>query len=277
MRRRSSQGLVALVALALAGCATPAPSALPDGVTVSVYQTRFDYGVRQLEIKVGNGTDAAITVIRATFVSTRFADPAVWDRPQEVPPGSARDLRVQLPEPACDGGEARDTVLLELTLADGSAISATVVPEDEQGRVDFINGQDCLVAAVDDRAAITPPDALRWTPGAHAPALVELAVEPTGTGGLTIHYAKGTVLLRLVDETGASIDTLSIEGLPATIPLRIAPERCDAHAIAEDKRGTFFPLEVEAEDRSGTYYVAVSDSLRREIYAYCADYCDLPD
>lgn len=267
---------VVLLALALSGCAAPS-TALPDGITVSVYQNRFDYSVRQLEVKVTNGTDGVVTVTRATFESTRFSEPAVWDRPQEVPAGAARDLRVQLPEPDCNGRPARDTVVLEYTLADGSTGSATVVPTDEQGWVDAINGQDCLVASVDERVTISPPESLQWTPGARAPAVVVLSLDPTGVGTATIEEARGTVLLRLVDAAGSPITSLPIGGEPARIDLLIAPERCDAHAIAEDKRGTFFPLQISTDDgRTGTYYVAVSDALRGEIYSYYADFCGLP-
>ena len=40
-----------LAALVLSGC-SPAPAALPEGVTVSVFQSRFDRGLHQIEIKM---------------------------------------------------------------------------------------------------------------------------------------------------------------------------------------------------------------------------------
>jgi len=72
--------LVIAAAIVLAGCATDAAT-LPDGVTASVYQNRFDY------------TDAALTITRASLESTRFASPAAFDRSQVIPAGGARDLR----------------------------------------------------------------------------------------------------------------------------------------------------------------------------------------
>jgi hypothetical protein len=282
MRRALTLSL-ALTALVLTGCAAPAAE-LPATITASVFQNRFDYSLRQLEIKVSNGTDAAITVTRAAFESTRFTEPAVWDRPQEVPAGAARDLKVQLPDPVCDRADPVDSVTLEVTLGDGTSGTVTVTPSDEQGRVDTINAEDCLGVSVAEVATITPPAALDWTPGARAPAVLELAVRPTGGDGtVTIHDAKGTVLLGLADETGAAITVLPVElavdasTAESAIRLSLVPNRCDPHAVEEDKRGTFFPLDVETGDgRSGTVYIAVSDEVRRGLYEFYADYCGLP-
>ncbi|CAN5304839.1 hypothetical protein BH11ACT5_BH11ACT5_28080 [soil metagenome] len=282
MRRPLTLSL-ALAALALTGCAAPAAE-LPPTITASVFQNRFDYSLRQLEIKVANGTGATITVTRAEFESTRFTEAAVWDRPQEIPAGAARDLKVQLPDPVCDGAAPVDSVTLEVTLGDGTSGSVTVTPSDEQGRVDTINAEDCLGASVAAVASISPPAALDWVPGAHAPAVLELAVQATGGAGtVTVHDAKGTVLLGLADEQGAAI-TIQPVGLvvdadtaASAIRLRVIPNRCDPHAVEEDKRGTFFPLDVETGDgRSGTVYIAVSDGVRRSLYEFYADYCGLP-
>lgn len=273
---------LALLAVSLTACSSAAT--LPTGVTVSVFQNRFDYSLRQLELKVSNGTDTPITITKAQFVSSRFASPATWDRPQLVPDGSARDLKVQLTDPVCDGTAPSDTVALDFTLADGRVGTATVVPADEQGRVDAISAEDCLNVSVAAIAEISAPAEVPWTPGAHAPAVLDLAVEPTGAAGsLTIHRAKGTVLLSLVDPSGGQVYDVAVDRVvdagagAGVIRLLLVPARCDAHAVEEDKRGTFFPLEVETSDgRSGRIYVAVSDGVRRSLYDFYADYCGLP-
>jgi hypothetical protein len=273
------------LALLLSGCAaTTGQAALPAGVTVSVFQNRFDYSLRQLELKVMNGTSMPITVTSAAFSSTRFATPATWDRPQLVPDGAARDLRVQLTDPVCDTVPPKDTVVIEFTLEDGTTGTATVTPTDEQARVDAINEEDCLGVSVAAIAAITAPASVRWTPGAHAPAALDISVVPTGAkGSLTLHYAKGTVLLSLVDAADGEPYDMPLEQVvdagsgARVIPLALVPARCDPHAIEEDKRGTFFPLEVETGDgRSGKIYIGVSDEVRRSLYEFYADYCGLP-
>lgn len=272
-----------LFALALTGCAS-APAGLPDGVTASVYQNRFDYSLRQMQIKVSNGTDETITVTRATLDSTRWTEPAVWDRPQEIPPGAARDLKVLLGAADCDAVELEDVVTLGLTLADGGTVTGTLVPEDETGRLAAVYAQDCLGEEIAAVATITPPDAVTWVPGAGGAATVDLTITPTGAEGeFTIHQAKGTVLLKLVDEGGATLEVQPLERVvvastgAGVIRLLVEPTRCDPHAVAEDKRGTFFPLDVSTPSgNSGTIYVAVSDEVRLSIYEFFADHCGLP-
>lgn len=278
--------MIAVIAVlaALTGCA-PQPAELPDGIAISVYQNRFDYSPRKLEIQVSNGSGGPFTVTGASFDSTRFTEPAVWAAHERtLAPGTALDLRVQLPEPVCGDVPAEDTVTLDFALPDGRAGSVTVVPSDEEGWIDRINAQDCLAATVDGIAAITAPDRLEWTPGATAPGVLEFSVEPTGAGGeVTLLQARGTVLLRLAAADGGVADALPLDLVldagapPTTIRIAFAPNRCDAHAVAEDKRGTFFPIDVRTEDGvEGIYYTAVSDAVRGEIYAYYGDYCGLP-
>ena len=269
-------------ALALSGCG-PASAALPDGVTVSVFQSRFDRGLHQIEIKVSNGTDAAITVTSATLDSTRFAEPAVWDRPQRVPSGAARDLRVQLGEPACSDEPARDEVQLEFTLDDGSTGMARL-PILDVTPIDSVNDEDCLGVEVSAIATLAAGDTVQWTPGAHEPAVLDITATPTGADGtLTIVESKATVLLGLVDESGTAVYehpeqvVVDAQSGPGVVRLRLVPARCDPHAVAEDKRGTFFPLEVQTSTgRSGQLYVPVSDAVRASLYDFFGDYCGLP-
>ena len=282
--RRTLLSISALLlsALALSGCAQPSAT-LPDGVGVTVFQSRFDRGLHQLEIKVSNDTDAAITVLSATLDSTRFAEPAVWDRPQRVPSGAARDLRVQLGEPDCSDTPPRDEVVLEFELSDGSTGTARL-PIADPAPIDAVNAEDCLGAAVATIVTLSAADTVQWTPGGQEPALLDIVATPTGAeGSLTIVESKATVLLGLVDENGVAVYehpenlVVDAESGPGVVTLRLVPARCDPHAVAEDKRGTFFPLEVKiSTGRSGQLYVPVSDDVRAELYAFFGDYCGLP-
>jgi hypothetical protein len=272
------------LAILLSGCAPTTPADLPEGVTVSVFQTRFDYGIRQLELKVSNATNEPLTITRAALDSNRFASEAVWDRPQTVPAGAARDLKVLLAVPVCDGAAPTDIVALEFTLSSGESGSARVIPSDEGGRLDAISAEDCLSVSVAHHVALNPPATVEWMPGAHAPATLNFSVEPTtAAGSLTVHFVSGTVLLSLVDPLGQPVYQQDLElrfdaSTPASvIPLRVIPGRCDPHAIAEDKRGTFFAFEVSTSDNTaGRLFVGVSDDVRATLYEFYADYCDLP-
>ena len=275
--------VLAVIGLGLAGCAS-APAELPSGVHVSVFQNRLDYASRQLEIKVINDSQSPVTINAARYESNRFATAALWNRPQTVPASGARDLRVQLNDPVCDEREPNDLVILDFTLADGTVGSSAVVPLDEIGRLDAITAEDCLGVAVSERAAISGPDRLVWQPGQRAPALLALTVVPeSGPGSLTVHSARGTVLLALADKQGRPVDQLTIdltvdsESSPVIVELFVVPTRCDVHAIAEDKRGTFFPLDVSTTTGpAGRIFIAMSDDVRAELYEFYADYCDFP-
>ncbi|MEQ1735026.1 MAG: hypothetical protein ABL886_01185 [Rhodoglobus sp.] len=274
--------ILGVAVLLLAGCA-PAAASLPDGVTVAVYQGRFDRAERQLELKVTNGTDATITVTAAELDSTRFATPALWDRPQDIPSGSARDLRVQLGAPACGDTVARDEVVLHFTLADGTSGTSRLAIDDVSA-IDTISAEDCLAEAVGAIATIRVSKFLAWQPDAHAAASLDITVTPTGSAGtLSVTESSATVLLSLIDSTGAPVFTqpesvvVSAGSAPGVIRLQVIPARCDPHAVAEDKRGTIFPLRVHTSDGlAGQIAVPVSDAVRSELYAYYGDYCGLP-
>jgi hypothetical protein len=279
---RRAIGIFLVGMIALSGCAVPSAD-LPDGVSVSVFQSRFDRGLHQLEVKISNDTPTAITVTSATLDSSRFLMPAVFDRPQRVPSGSARDLRVQLGQPDCSGAETRDEVVLEFALEDGTSGTARL-PLTDGTPIDSINDEDCLGVSASTIATISAGETVEWSPGAQQPAILELTAAPTGAAGtLTIVEAKATVLLGLVDEAGQATyeqpenQTVDASSPPAVVQLRLVPARCDPHAVAEDKRGTFFPLQLETSDgRAGLLYVPVSDTVRANLYEFFADFCGLP-
>lgn len=274
--------VVSIAAILLVGCSAGVAE-LPDAVTVTAYQGRFDRAERQLELKVTNGTDATITVTSAALESTRFLTPAIWDRHQDIPPGAARDLRVELSEPACTGTPARDEVVLTFTLADGSSGTSRLAIDDVSA-IDAINAEDCLTVAVASLATIRASDTVEWTPGAQAPATLELTVTPTGASGwVKITETRATVLLSLVDDGGLPVfsqpQTVLVDANaePAIIQLRLIPARCDPHAVAEDKRGTIFPLQVSTSlGADGQVAIPVGDAVRAELYAFYGDYCGLP-
>ncbi len=276
--------LVVIGALLLAGCTSAAPAAAPPpGVSVSVFQTRSDYADRALEIRVTNESDATLTVTSAAFESTRFVATSSWDRAQQIPAGSARDLRVLLTEPVCEPESLVDEVLVEYLLDDGSTGEARL-PLVDVSTIDAISAEDCLVESIATVVQIAAADRLVWTPGASLPAILDLELSPTGEpGSVTIQTVFGTVLFGLVDDEGSAITEQAEQvTIDATSPevfmrLRLVPNRCDPHAVAEDRRGTFFPLQVATDDgREGRIVVPVSDEVRAELYDFFSDYCALP-
>lgn len=265
----------------LAACAAPAPADLPAGITVEAFQNRLDYGARILELKVTNGTSDLFTVTSATFESNRFAEPAAWTRSTEIPDGSARDLKVQLPAPICDDAAPKATVRIDFVLPDGTVGSGSLVPSDPNDQLAKINSDDCLLVAAEKHASITAADTLQWTPGTKSPATLDIVLDPTDAQGtLTVTGARDTILFSLVADDGSALTlqdlhvVIDADSPETVIHLRLQPNRCDPHAVAEDKRGTFFPLYFEtSEGASGAYSVPVTPEVKAALYSYIASWC----
>jgi hypothetical protein len=284
VRRRltATAALLALAAYVLAGCAPAADGALPAGVQVSVHQNRPDTEDRRLQVRITNGTDAPLTITALTFSSPRFADPSPYAKvPSTIRAGGVLDLPVSLTEPVCDGTGTSPVVQLEYD-HDGHTGTASVTPTDPLDQLDGISERDCLEHDMNAIAEIAEPDAIRSEMvNGRLVAFVDLRVAPTGaSGSFTINAVDDTVLFGLFDPASAvPLDSVPVEitvrggDAPSVLRIPLVPARCDAHAVAEDKRGTLLPLRVQVGKSSGIRYFALSDDRKGELYSYLGDAC----
>ena len=281
--------------LALVGCTAAAPDTPPtlppDGVSVEIFQNRPDYAVRVLEIGVTNAGDTDLDLVSASFESAYFTGSADWDEPLTIRAGSTTDLRVPLGEAVCEGnrdGTGRVTLVWRPgdTPARGkpagaadpaSTRTATLAPSDTKGTIERITGEDCLAAAVESVVAITEPGVLRIEGvGAASVAWLDLTLTPTGAdGSVTVERVSATVLLASASGLDWPVGvTLNAASAPQTVSLGLRPTRCDPHAVAEDKRGTVFPVVVATSSGpAGAYNFPVGDALRGQIYSWIAEHC----
>ena len=266
----------------IAGCATPAATELPDDISVSVYQSRSDASAGLIDVRIVNGSSDPLVLTEATLETTQYAEPTTWSRGTTLRAGATVDLRLELPAPVCPTpADAEPLVTLAFETPEGREGTARVVADDPIGTLAKLSEQDCILFEVGRLALIEPASTLEWTPGDGEPALLDITVTPTGSAGtLEITRANQTVLLALADEAGGVVASVpldiqvSADSAPVVLPLRFVPNRCDPHAVAEDKRGTFFPLEVlTSGGASGVLYVPVSDEVRGQIYEFVGDYC----
>lgn len=274
---------MAAVFAALSGCAPTASTSAPDGVRVSVYQPRPDVPKNRMAIQVHNDGDQPLTVTSAHLQSSYFTDDMVWgpDRTATVAPGYAVDLRVDLPTEAdCSGVEPRLTATFGWTMGDESG-TATVEPDDPFHLLDLLHDAACLIVSVDEVATLTAVslDAPAQQP---APAELVIRVEPTGADGtITLDSINSTTLLNPAGADGIGVPELELgiaidKSGPPEVRIPIVPNRCDAHALAEDKVGTRMPLYVTAPDGStGRFVLAATDDLRMQMYAFYSSYCGL--
>lgn len=279
----------AVTAVALTGCAAsaapaPASTAPPDGVTVAVYQTRTDVGQHKLELSITNGTDGRLTITRAEFRSEQFAEPAVWPKDSTfIIAGATVDLPVELGAADCDAVDPVPIVEFDYELESGAAGTAVTEADDRIDRLPSLMAEDCIQQSVEAVAVVTATTAPRVVERAGVlVAEVDLSVAPTGSAGLlTIASWRSTTLVTPADPVSAAalpeagID-LAVSGTdaPFTVTLTLIPNRCDPHAVAEDKRGTIFPLRILlADGTEGTLFVPAADAVRGALYDFVPQAC----
>lgn len=272
---------LALVAgLVLAGGLAACTSGGLEGLSASVYQTRMDVAVRQVEVRLVNGTGQDLTVRHLALDSTSFTPTMDYPRADSlVTAGRTVDLPVALSTAACGGGERRHTVRVDYRLGDGRQGSVEVDAADEGGRIEQLREAECFAADVAAVAGLEIVDAPRVRDlGEQLVAEVDVQVTPREAGELEIRRAGSTTLLQQVDPVSGErlVDGwepgLVVTG-PTDLTLTLVPGRCDAHAVAEDKQGTMFPLDVVLDGREGQVVVVSPPEVTGELYAFVQEAC----
>lgn len=273
-------GLSCALALGtLAACAAPAPE-FPPGVDVALYISRVDSG--SVQISVTNAGDDTITILGVELGSPQFASSTRWPRDStSIRAGTTVDLPVPLPTVDCEAGSAAASVTLT-TEVDSTRVTRSFLPRDESGWLQRIVSDGCTAQAVADIARITlvTPPTVAASDG-RLLAELEIDVDPTaGHGELVIEELRDTVLLQVIDPaTGEATDRLpvgmTVRGGDSAVPLSftVQPNRCDPHAIAEDKHGTRFLLIVSTEQGEGRVVVPASDGVRNALYDFVVEAC----
>ncbi|MGY4645179.1 hypothetical protein [Cellulomonas sp. URHB0016] len=292
-----SRRVVALVVggvLALAGCspsssggtpsapatrsAAPIPADVLAGLSVEVRQARSDWASRVVQLRVTNVGPGDVTVTGARLVTPDDEGVATGDRERPVRAGVDRDVSVALGTPVCaraTSGAPR----AELDLVDPSGRRSTlaVQPADPQGHLARIHGEDCAAAAVAAGATLTLADDLGTEEvDGRLVGKVALEVDPVAGGPrVEVTRVDGTVLLAPPDgSTGWAVDVDTSGGAARTVPLLVVPTRCDAHAVAEDKRGTFFGVHARVDGlEQAVFYVGADDTLRGALHAFVGTAC----
>lgn len=284
-RRRLAVALVAVVAAAgLAACAPRAadPGAdpeLPEGLAVSVQQGRLDVPQGRLVVHLENA-GGPVTVTSLEIRSPALEPGMRRDDPFELDADDAIDVRLALTPSVCDGDPGAIEIAIDVRTADGAEHSGALAPDDPFGTMARIADADCLAESAAAVAAITMPERLRSEgTGAARRAWVDVRVEPaaSGTGTLSIDGVSATTLLGAEDGLDWPLDLDVAAGDAAfTIELAVRPARCDAHALADDKRGTILPFAVATGDgREGRLELPAGDALKSDLYGYYAERCGL--
>ncbi|UOE45614.1 hypothetical protein [Agromyces larvae] len=281
--RAARVALAGALIMSLAGCAESGgeridPAGL-DGLSASVGQGRVDVSGGRVFVLVSNGRDDDVTVESVEVRSPGFAPGMAKRDATEFAAGQAIAIRLMPTEAVCTEAVAPVSVVLDIVTSDGAA-HGVLPADDAYGALQRVHDQACLGEAVAAIAAIELPEHLRTTgSGADARAVIDVAVTPIGgDGSLRLTGVSGTTLLNAEDAPDWTLDvTIAGTDQPSTIELPVKPNRCDAHAVAEDKLGTILPFEIAVLDGpAGQLGLKSGDSLRADLYAYYAERCGLP-
>lgn len=228
-----------------------------------------------MQIEVRNDSPRDLTVTRAILDSSAFAGTSSWTRNILVPSGTTRDLPVLLGAPVCSAGVTA-SVILAFETVDGATGRARVTPDDPFDALHKVTSEDCLGERVAAIATLSLGKSVRVEQrDEHPVALLDLTMTPTSSAGRIAVSQVGTTILVRPDSGGPTwpLGWTSDAG-PQTTTLEIIPNNCNTHVVAEDKRGTYFPVHVQiADGDSGVVFVPASVAVKGEIYAYIAGYC----
>ena len=276
LRRLAVLALVAAAA-GLTGCAA-APQPL-DGIRVVVYQPRTDIALGRLALQVVNDSARDLEVVGARLrIEDAVAD-AVWPGTgTTVVAGRTLDLRAPLPVFTCEEPGGAEVEVEYRDGATGGTLRLT--PEDPYDLLPRLREEQCLDDRIAEIAVVTPRELRVADPS--GPAVLVLDVAPTGAPGtVLVESVAGTTLLQPAPDGVAAHGAaplgveLSADG-PRELAVPFLPNRCDAHALADDKIGTIIPFEVTLDDgTAGRWLVPSPDDIKGAFYGYYAAHCGL--
>ena len=269
----------------------PPPSLvdLPE-VSVAVVQERIDRGARIVSLVVTSPQDAAgdVTVTAAVLDSPAWeaTTPTTTDRTVTLRPGSSRSMFVELGTSRCetepDGVTSPGGVAdLVLTVADGEPQQVAVEVTDPSGHLARAWGEDCAGLAVAQGLTLSLGDSITTGERDGIPTgTVDLWLDPVPGGpDVSILAVRGTGLMvpigELVVGNGWEAAALRDPAAATSVALDFTRVRCDAHAIAEDKRGTYLALETTVDGVARpTFYLQLPLAAQSELMAWYGDTCD---
>lgn len=286
-------GWVAVVVPALvllAGCGAASAPLDAGVIRFELRQARADWAARVVQVRVDNETAHELSVVRASLETAGFVGTAVARAPVAVPPGAAREVSFPLGPAECDVAAGADSatqtasaadeahVRMELEDAGGSSSVIEASLADPNGHLERIRGEDCAAAAVAAGALVSfGPGLGTRLDQAGLTGLLELRVTAVPGGPrVEIGYVEDTVLLQAPREgaVGWEVDLDTAVAARQSTVLDVVPARCDPHAVAEDKRGTFFAVHatVDGVDQP-VFYVPVDEEQRGSLRALVAEHC----
>ena len=205
---------------------------------------------------------------------------AATDKGRILRAGVDRDFSVALGEPVCDDA-ASGAASAEVDLTDDAGRRSTVVvePADPQGHLARIHGEDCAGVAAAAGATLTLADSITTTDvDGTLVAQVVLDVVPVA-GGPRVEVTQVDRTILFAPPGGAVSWPVALDtaGGAGQVVLPAVAGRCDLHAVADDKRGTFFGVHTRVDGvEQPVFYLPSSEALRSALFSFLRTACGAP-
>lgn len=264
-----------LLSAGCSGAGAPAQPPLPDGVTVHIDQSRVERKGREVFLRVHNDTDRPITLERLVLTSPRFGS-VRWSGTEEVGATYETDLELEMPQGRCGGAfDARAS--LTYRVGSGEARRSTTAADDPYGNVTYLLDRDCAQLTLEKAANVSVGEPVVTRKGRRLVLHTPITLTPTGrTSGVRLTGLQSTPLFR---QAGREVGSVSLDpgDPPTTIDMAVVPARCDLHALAEDKVGTLFGLDVAGPGlpSHSSYFLPLTKRQRTAFFAFFRDSCGL--
>ncbi|RIJ77736.1 hypothetical protein D1871_05715 [Nakamurella silvestris] len=234
-------------------------------------------GARKMNVVITNSSTADLDILTADLTSGYLQKAVEPYRDGTVRAGAALALAFTLPAAICTPGATADPSVTIRYRSAGVEGTMTVVPVDTYGALEDVHRTDCAVDEIASLATLSFADELKVVDrDGTSTALLSLTLTPKATDRTLVvtELERTTLLVPAGTATWKPQGLNNSHGKPVTVDLEVIPARCDPHAVAEDKRGTFLGTHVTVDGQElPVVFTEIPQHTKGLIYQYVSDYC----
>lgn len=265
-----------LLVLGLAACGESAKKVpMPDGVSLLSDQSRLHRKDREIYVRIQNKSDKAIHVESFTLTSERMSK-VEWTGDEDIAAGTEADLEYDMPKGRCGTGFT-PTVRLTYRMGDSGARISTIRADDRYGNISLALDRDCAENALKEAAKLTVGDPTITGVGRKSVLNLPVTMTPTGKRDDVRFGGFGsTVLFNQAGGSPADVD-IPLTKDPVKLVMKVTPARCDGHALADDKVGRLFDVNVLGDGigEGASFYLPLTAPQRVAFFDFYRSHCGL--
>ena len=273
---RRALALLLLLPLTAGGGGGDDLSDVPKGVTFRVEQARQDLQNRHFELQVVNRGDKPLTVSSAKVTSGRLDKASRYEGPATISPGGTVNLTMSMAPASCpskqSGAGIDATARVTYRIGDGKERTSVVRPKDHYGSVARFMKRDCAESTIGDLRI----DDTFTVRGKGRSSVLQIGITFTARdkgGPVQVGPVDGTTLLKPAPGSNIDHELMAGSGTYHAV-LKIIPNRCDVHVVAEDRTGATMPIHVDSEQSGkASFFLRFAEPQKKQIFDFVAKHC----